>query len=55
MSNNIDTKAENTYVFSGKLEDWKLSERKLKAVAERLGIQDALDKNKMSGILTKSQ
>eukprot|EP00984_Skeletonema_dohrnii_P024980 scaffold14139_cov78-Skeletonema_dohrnii-CCMP3373.AAC.1 len=55
MSNNIETKAENTFVFSGKLDDWKLSERKLQAVAERLGIQDALDKTKMSGIITKSQ
>ena len=29
MNNNVDSKEENTYAFSRKTEDWKLSSRKL--------------------------
>lgn len=55
MNNNVDTKAENTYTFSGKTEDWKLSSRKLNAIARKQGWQDALDKTKMGTLITKSE
>jgi hypothetical protein len=55
MNNNVDIKAENTYTFSGKTEDWKLSSRKLNAIARKQGWQDALDKTKMGTLITKSE
>ena len=55
MNNNVDIKAENTYTISGKTEDWKLSSRKLNAIARKQGWQDALDKTKMGTLITKSE
>ena len=54
MNNNVDIKAENTYTFSGKTEDWKLSSRKLNAIARKQGWQDALDKIKWGLLLLRA-